>query len=1224
MGTKMFLVNAKKFRKFLSIYFIFLLLLMLSYGVYASGLSIEIDPALPAYTNLNYVNISVSVTSDNTSSSFINWNQSLVGYWNFEHSNTANITDNSTYWSNASFNGRTVDNITGYGKFGNAFYFNGSSNQYLDCGNNNSLNITDGITVEAWIKEYETSFNKTFRNSSDDYYAYSVQQTNDGGYIVAGEKWILSTSEYDVWLMKTDSNGNMEWNKSFDWGGNDSAYSVQQTNDGGYILTGYIEDVGTNKINLTLIKTNHRGDELWNKKFGKKTHDDSGNSVIQTNEGGYAVIGYTQSYNESGNEDVWLVKTDENGDETWNKTYGGTWSDRGHSVIQTRNDSGYTGYTIVGYTWSSNGGESQDLYCIKTDSNGWAPDSDDGVVYANNTFNISYGKTTLDDCGWSVQQTTDDGYIITGYTESYNQSGGSDLWLIKANSTGYIYNQSGFDAETNTFNYTFGGRYDDYGLSVNQTNDGGYIVAGLYGASDSPYDTDLWLIKTNSTGYAPSYEGYSYQSTITFNHTFEGSETWWSAATQTTDGGYIATGSTQSFGTHGSYDFWLVKTDDYGNVTSSNNNQSLVKTIIGKGEDAYEIQLYNGTISGWINNTNVTTNLSLLSLSQDWHHIVLTCNTSKMSLYINGSLENSASINAFNSVNTQNLIIGKNFSGIIDEVRVWNRTLTPREINASYSCSGTYYHNFTGLSEGNYSYYAYVLDAEGNENDTGQQNIIVAIPHPPDDFTATATSTSSISLEWTKGSKASTTHIRRKTGGCPVSISDGTEVYNGTGTSVTDSGRSSGTTYYYSAWSWNGTGHYWSLSKATASATTDSASSAPETTNHAPAADAGGPYTGFVNVSLTFDGTDSTDEDGDTLTYSWNFGDGNTGTGASPAHTYTSADVYTVTLTVSDGSLTDTSTTTATITIIEPEEDNPPTITNTYHIPTNVTSEDKVTIYATATDDYGISSIVLYYNADSGEQSKNMTQQNNDDDIYSAVIGPFKGGITVTYKVKATDTAAQTEQSDDEFTVQAKVTNEVGNISSGEKQEIPSNQLEGTGLDGVKLTSKTDLKDVKIVITKLKDDPENIIKPMVEDLSDNETKIKEVYVYSYLEINLTAENQTVADENMDINITFKVTKEWLEKNNISYETVTLMRYHNGEWQKLSTTRLNESDIYVYYTATTTGTSTFAVVGGKIETIKTESKDPGLPWMIIAGVIISGLIVLMIILFKARYIYFEKK
>ena len=162
------------------------------------------------------------------------------------------------------------------------------------------------------------------------------------------------------------------------------------------------------------------------------------------------------------------------------------------------------------------------------------------------------------------------------------------------------------------------------------------------------------------------------------------------------------------------------------------------------------------------------------------------------------------------------------------------------------------------------------------------------------------------------------------------------------------------------------------------------------------------------------------------------------------------------------------------------------------------------------------------------------------------------------------------------------------------------------------------------MITKLKDDPENIIKPMVEDLSDNETKIKEVYVYSYLEINLTAENQTVADENMDINITFKVTKEWLEKNNISYETVTLMRYHNGEWQKLSTTRLNESDIYVYYTATTTGTSTFAVVGGKIETIKTESKDPGLPWMIIAGVIISGLIVLMIILFKARYIYFEKK
>jgi len=1223
MGDNMFLINNKKFRKNSIIFFIFLLLLMLSSEAYAPGVNIEVNPALPTYTNLDYVNISVNVNSDNTTSSFINWNQSLVGYWSFEYSTSENIIDNSTYLNNAGFNGRTIDNITDSGKFGNAFYFNGSSNQYLNCGNNNSLNITDGISVEAWIKEYETSFNKTFRNSTDDYYAYSVQQTSDNGYIVAGEKWISSNNEYDVWLMKTDSDGNMEWNKSFDWGGNDSAYSVQQTTDGSYILTGYIEDVGSNKINLTLIKTNNCGDELWNKTFGKKTHNDSGNSVIQTNEGGYAVVGYTRSYNESGNEDVWLIKTNEDGDEEWNKSYGGGFNDRGNSVFETRNNSGYNGYAIVGYTWSSNGGISQDLYFIKTDSNGWAPDSDDEVVYANNTFNLSYGNPNLDDCGWYIQQTNDDGYIITGYTESYNQSGGSDLWLIKANTTGYIYNQTGYDADTNTFNYTFGGSFDDYGLSVDQTNDGGYIVAGLYGGSVNPYDTDLWLIKTNSTGFAPSYEGYSYQNIITFNYNFEGSETWWSAATQTRDGGYIAAGSTQSFGTPGSDDFWLVKTDDYGNVTSSNNNQSCIKTIIGKGKDAYEIQLCNGTVSGWINSRNVTTNLSLLSLSQDWHHIVLTCDSSEMNLYINGSLKNSISIDSFNSANTKNLTIGKNFSGIIDEVRVWTRTLTPSEINASYSCSGTYYHNFTELSEGNYSYSTYVIDTAGNINDTGQQNIIVAVTNPPNDFTATATSTSSISLEWTKGSKASTTYISRKTGGYPASISDGTEVYNGTGTSVVDSSLSSGTKYYYSAWSWNDTGHYWSSSKATASATTNSVSSNPVMTNNVPTADAGGPYTGFVNVSLIFDGSDSTDEDRDTLTYTWIFGDGNTGTGVSPSHTYISADVYTVTLTVSDGSLTDTITTTATITMIEPEEDNRPTITDTYHIPRNVTSEDKVTIYATVTDDYGISSIVLYYNAGSEEQSKNMTQQNNDD-VYSAVIGPFKAGITVTYKIIATDTASQTEKSGDEFIVQARVTNEVGNISSGEKQEISSNQLEGTGLDGVKLISKTDLKNVKIAITILKDDPENIIKPMVEDLSDNKTKIEKLYVYSYLEINLTAENQTVADENMEINITFKVTKEWLEKNNISNETVTLMRYHNGKWQKLTTTRLNESDIYVYYTATTTGTSTFAVVGGEIVGSTEEESEEGLPWMIIVGVIISGLILLMIILFKARYIYFEKK
>lgn len=181
------------------------------------------------------------------------------------------------------------------------------------------------------------------------------------------------------------------------------------------------------------------------------------------------------------------------------------------------------------------------------------------------------------------------------------------------------------------------------------------------------------------------------------------------------------------------------------------------------------------------------------------------------------------------------------------------------------------------------------------------------LPDPPSSFTALASGTNTISLSWTKDSKADTTRIQRKTGSYPTSISDGTNVYYGNGTAKIDSGLSASTTYYYSAWSWNNTGGLWSIISAKDSATTKPSGGGssppappvqPPLPPSAPTADANGPY--FASLiegvaEVTFDGSSSS---GSISSYSWDFGDGETGSGVSPTHRYTALRDYTVKLTV--------------------------------------------------------------------------------------------------------------------------------------------------------------------------------------------------------------------------------------------------------------------------------------------------------------------------------------
>ena len=185
----------------------------------------------------------------------------------------------------------------------------------------------------------------------------SMILTADGGYALAGQSQSYGAG-YDFWLVKTGSSGNMQWNKKYGGMNNDNASSIIATNDGGYALVGSTASFGAGSADFWLVKTDAEGNMEWNKTYGGMDVD-QGHSLIQTIDGGYLLAGYTRSFG-AGNGDAWLVKTDTNGNVEWNQTYGGTGDDRARSLIETRDGE----YAFAGYTWSSGSGAS-DSWLVK-------------------------------------------------------------------------------------------------------------------------------------------------------------------------------------------------------------------------------------------------------------------------------------------------------------------------------------------------------------------------------------------------------------------------------------------------------------------------------------------------------------------------------------------------------------------------------------------------------------------------------------------------------------------------------------------------------------------------------------------------------------------------------------------------------------------------------------------------------------------------------------------
>ncbi|MGZ4054313.1 MAG: T9SS type A sorting domain-containing protein [Bacteroidia bacterium] len=363
----------------------------------------------------------------------------------------------------------------------------------------------------------QTTFQKVFGTIKSEN-AYSVQQTMDGGYIVCGSI-VVDSMNVDVYLIKTDVNGDTLWTKQYGGAETDFGEYAKQTADSGYIIVGITNSFDTSIYSdVYVIKTNSLGDTLWTKTYGG-SGDELGQFIQQTTDGGYIIEGHTDTFGQHG--DFYLIKTDATGDTLWTKNYGGPRHDHGYCVQQT-NDGGYI---TVGHSLSFgvNGG-----FCaLKTDANG------------DTLWTKGYGGNTNSFC-YSVQQTTDNGYILAGYTDCFG-AGGNDIWLVKTNSIG-----------DTLWTKTYGGTGEDLCNCAKQTTDGGYIVVGSTSSFGFGSD-DVYLIRLNSSGdtlWSKIFGGVGADNGYYVD--------------QTSDGGFIISASTNSFGA-GDYDFYLIKTDAAGN-----------------------------------------------------------------------------------------------------------------------------------------------------------------------------------------------------------------------------------------------------------------------------------------------------------------------------------------------------------------------------------------------------------------------------------------------------------------------------------------------------------------------------------------------------------------------------------------------------------------------------------------------------------------------------------
>jgi hypothetical protein len=362
----------------------------------------------------------------------------------------------------------------------------------------------------AWAGKPNTLWVRHIGTPSIDY-GYSIKQTLDGGFILTGVTH--SSGSGDVYLLKTNADGDSIWSRTYGGPEEDVGKYVNVCDDGGYVVVGYTYSYGSGQSDLYLIRTDAVGDTLWTRVYGGTGYDE-GTSVTETDEGGFIATGYANSWwirNEA-----WVVKTDSNGDSVWTRRFQTVNNTYAHEVVET---------TLGGQTYSVGGTcrwlyRSNDFYLIRMEQDG------------DTLWTRSYGSTGWEDC-YGLDRTDDLGFFLAGRTNSMGAAAW-DFYIVRADAGG----DSLWHRVCDTSGY-------DYAYSIKETPDGGCIAVGDtdYGPSTS----NAYIVKLDAAGDTLWTRIYG-----------SGSSDKAHEVQVTPDGGYIIGGwGYDSSG--GGYDFMLIR-----------------------------------------------------------------------------------------------------------------------------------------------------------------------------------------------------------------------------------------------------------------------------------------------------------------------------------------------------------------------------------------------------------------------------------------------------------------------------------------------------------------------------------------------------------------------------------------------------------------------------------------------------------------------------------------
>jgi len=269
--------------------------------------------------------------------------------------------------------------------------------------------VAGDIYIIKTSPEGDTIWTRTYGGGNWDV-ARAICPAYGGGYMVLGYSFSNGMANGNAYLIRIDENGDSLWTRNYGGPGMDGGFSIKQTGDSCYIAAGFVESASDNTFDCFVFKIDSLGNSIWERTYGGPA-DDVAYSVEEAADGGYIMVGYTESFG-SGQYDVYIVRTESNGDSLWARTYGGEQTDDGSVIRRISNDE----YIIAGRT-SSYGAGQLDIYLLKIDDYG-------DTVWTTTCGGVSYDRA------FALQQTSDNGFIVCGYTWSFGM-GFADIYVVK-------------------------------------------------------------------------------------------------------------------------------------------------------------------------------------------------------------------------------------------------------------------------------------------------------------------------------------------------------------------------------------------------------------------------------------------------------------------------------------------------------------------------------------------------------------------------------------------------------------------------------------------------------------------------------------------------------------------------------------------------------------------------------------------------------------------------